>query len=143
MLAIDANIILEVELEQEHAPKCKQLLMKIEKGELMAVLGDFTIDSIILGMERYKKDGMTIRRFLLSLLQYHGLIIYKTSIVDKIIATNHMATYALDFDDSLTLQTAFANNCTALVTLDPDFKDIKKIKILTPAQALAAEEDHG
>ncbi len=136
MFAIDANIFLEVELDQERVEECMQFLTKVKDGELVAVLADFTVDSIIIGMERYDQDWKTIRRFLLSLLQYRGLEIYPTTMLDKIMATDHMARYSLDFDDSITLQSAVANNCSALVSFDLDFDRIKGLQRITPAQAL-------
>ena len=136
MLGLDANIFLEVELAQERAEECLDLLEKIKDGLITASVSDFTVDGIVLIMEQKGKDWKSIRKFLLSLFQYQGLIIYKSTTADKIAATDHMAAYSLDFEDSLTLQCALANNCSALVSFDKDFNSVKEIKRITPAEAL-------
>ena len=139
MYELDTNIFLEVLLEQEQAELCTKLLAKIRTGEMTAILLDFSVDGIIMILERYHKTPEDIRRFLLSLLGYSGLRIYPAKMIDKIRATVKMKRYKLDFDDSLILQCAQSNSCAALISLDQDFSKVKDFTCLTPAEVLGKQ----
>ena len=136
MIAIDANIFLELELQQERYDECKKFLESVREGRIRAVLSEFTISAIALVMERNGKNAREIRIFLLSLLLYKGLSFVQATIEDKIEATFLMGQNQLDLEDALTLQCALANNCSALVSFDKDFNSVKEIKRITPAEAL-------
>ncbi|MBI2666551.1 type II toxin-antitoxin system VapC family toxin [Candidatus Woesearchaeota archaeon] len=136
MYELDTNIFLEVLLQQEHTEICSKLLTKIRTGEITAMLLDFSVDGIVIILERYHKTPEEIRRFLLSLLGYSGLRIYPARMTDKIRATMKMTRYKLDFDDSLVLQCAISNGCTALISLDRDFSKVKEFTCLTPTEVL-------
>jgi predicted nucleic acid-binding protein len=132
MLAIDANIFLELLLKQEKYEECKYFLSLVRDGKIHAIISDFTISGIVIVMERYGAKWKDLRLFLLSLARYSGLHVYQANIQDKILATRYMQKYGLDFDDALTLQCAQAAKCTALVSFDSDFD--KSIKRITPNQ---------
>ncbi len=136
MYGLDTNIFLEVLLQQEQAEACRKLLTKIKTGEMTAILLDFSVDGIIITLERYHKTPEEIRRFLLSLLGYSGLRIYPVKMTDKIRATMRMSHYKLDFDDSLVLQCTVSIGCAALISLDKDFSRVKDFTCLTPAEVL-------
>jgi predicted nucleic acid-binding protein len=132
MLAIDANIFLELLLDQERAQECQTFLARVRDGKLQAVLSDFTVSGIVLVLERHGAKPNDIRTFLLSLAKYEGLIIHFPTLGDKVRATDLMSKHQLYFEDAITLQTAIANTCDALVSYDTDFDTVKGVKRVTP-----------
>ena len=83
-MLIDANIFLEVQLNQEKVEQASKILDAVSKNEVQGYITDYTIDSIIIIMEHYTKSPDEIKRFLVSLLAYKGLEFYQLSIYDKI-----------------------------------------------------------
>lgn len=108
-------------------------MKKVAKGEIKAVISDFEVDSIMLVMQRCKKSWRETRKFLLSLMRYNGLEIYSLTMLDKIRATKHVKNFGLDLEDSLVLQGALSNGIKEIVSLDPDFDNVKIIKRLKPS----------
>ena len=136
MLLIDANILLEIILQQEKHEECEQFLYLVKEGQVKAIMSDFTVNSIILIMERSGSSPKDVRTFLLSLTKYIGLNIYPSMMPDKIYATKLMERYGLDYDDSLTLQIGIVNDCKEIVSFDKDFNKVKIIKRITPEEVL-------
>ncbi|MEM2107297.1 MAG: type II toxin-antitoxin system VapC family toxin [Candidatus Bathyarchaeia archaeon] len=136
MYFIDANIFLELLLDQERAAECENFLEHVCKGSIEGLTTDFIIDSIILIMEREGKSPSELSLFLLSLLGYKSLQIYFLSIRDRIEATKHMQRSDLDYDDSTTYQAMNRTQVDQIVSFDKDFDRISSIKRLEPKDAL-------
>ncbi|MEK6961575.1 MAG: type II toxin-antitoxin system VapC family toxin [Nanoarchaeota archaeon] len=136
MNAIDANVFLELLLDQARADECDSLLKTVFTGKTQAVVSDFTIDGIIIAMARNRIDCRKIRLFLLGIQTYKGLKVYHHSLNDKIKATILMEKTGLDLEDSLTLQCAVSSGCKGIVSLDSDFAKVKEIKKIDPKQAM-------
>src|SRR3989344_8375615 len=100
MLAIDANIFLELLLKQERYEECREFLAEVRDGRVEAIVSEFTVCGIALILERYTKDWRVIRRFFLSLTKYGGPSIYQPTLYDKIEATSLMSAHGLDFEDA-------------------------------------------
>ena len=130
-MLIDANIFLEVLLKQEKYLICAEFLKKIQKGEAEAIITTFTIDGIILVLERHGQDTDSIKIFIHSLYNYAGLKIYVATMNDRLQAISHML-LGLDFEDALTLQCALSNNEKEIMSFDKDFDKIKLIKRIEP-----------
>ncbi len=130
-MLIDANIFLEVQLNQEQASAAAEILEAVSKNKIEGYITDFTIDSIIIIMEHYNKSPAEIKRFLVSLLAYKGLEFYKFSIYDKIEATDHMASVDLDFDDACMYQAMKVLNISRIASFDSDFDNVPGIFRLT------------
>jgi len=133
---VDANIFLEVELDQEKADVCEAVLRKFYLGEMEGILVDFAIDTIVIVMENYGKNWSEIRTFLSSLLGYKGLRIHFSSLLDRIMATNHMKNHNLDFDDALALQAMKENKIEKIISNDKDFDKIPHVKRIQPESLL-------
>ena len=127
-MLIDTNIFLEVQLGQSKAEQATQFLNLLKDGILHGYVTDYTIDSIVLLMEHYKKSPKIIRVFLSSLLAYKGLEIYTLSLFDKIAATKHMDELKLDYDDACQLQAMQVLKLKKIVSFDRDFDKVKQIK---------------
>ena len=133
MYVIDANIFLEFLLQQDKATICENFLKKVEEGRIKATISLFTIHSIIIVLERYGKE-QDRTTFLSTLTKIRGLTIYENTFQDTVKAVKLMQKYKLDFEDSLTLQTYFSCNCSAMVSFDSDFNKVKDINRKTPEQ---------
>jgi len=129
---VDANVFLEVELEQQKADACERVLRIFQHGELEGIVVDFAIDTIVIVMENYGKEWGEIRTFLSSLLGYKGIRIHYSSLLDKIKATNYMKDFGLDFDDALALRAMRINEIADVISYDKDFDRILDIKRISP-----------
>ena len=135
-MLIDTNIFLEVQLDQNKATQSKQLLQLVQKDTIKGYITDYTIDSIVLIMEHYKKSPKEIQTFLSSLLAYKGLEIYTLSIFDRILATKHMQTLGLDYDDACQYQAMKVLKLDIIASFDTDFDRIKQIKRIVDVKQL-------
>ena len=133
---LDANVFLEVELEQEKADVCEKVLRKFHRGHIEGMLADFAIDTIVIVMENYGKKWSEIKTFLSSLLGYKGLYIHFSTLLDRIIATNYMKNFGLDFDDALALRAMKENGIVNIISYDKDFDTISDIKRILPESLL-------
>jgi len=130
-MLIDANIFLEVQLNQEKAQEASEILEAVSKNKVKGYITDFTIDSIVIIMEHYDKSPDKMKRFLVSLLAYKGLDFYQLSIYDKIEATEHMTSLNLDFDDACMYQAMKVLNINRIASFDSDFDKVPTISRLT------------
>lgn len=131
---VDANIFLEVELKQERGKFCKAFLNKLKRGDMEGLTTDFIIDTIAIIMEDYGKSWAEIRKFLLSLTRYQSLRIYSLSLADRIITTEFMKLYNLDFDDGTTYQAMRACDINQIVSYDNHFDSIPQIERVIPEE---------
>ncbi|MHA1833492.1 MAG: type II toxin-antitoxin system VapC family toxin [Candidatus Baldrarchaeia archaeon] len=133
---VDANIFLEVQLGQQKADVCERVLRKFCLGKLKGLLVDFAIDTIVIVMENYGKGADEIRTFLSSLMGYKGLSLHFSSLLDRIMATDLMRDYGLDFDDALAIQAMRENGIKEVVTYDRDFDKVPFVKRIQPENLL-------
>jgi len=129
---LDANIFLEVELGQEKADVCERVLRKFQHGETEGIVLDFAINTIVIIMENYGKKWNEIKTFLSGLLGYRGLYIHFSTLYDRIVATEYMKNFGLDFDDALTLRAMKENGIVNVISYDKDFDTIPDIKRISP-----------
>jgi predicted nucleic acid-binding protein len=133
---VDANIFLELQLDQQKADVCGKVLRKFSVGGLKGLLVDFAIDTIVIVMENYGKGVNEIRTFLSSLMGYKGLSIHFSSLIDRIIATNHMRNHGLGFDDALTLHAMKENGINKIISYDRDYEKVPFVKRVQPESLL-------
>ncbi len=131
-MLIDANIFLEVLCAQEKAEQCKSILKEVQRGVKKAILTTFTIDAILIAMER---NNIALEKrfiFLTITMKYRGLIICNISLKDRSLALSLIKRYSLDYEDAITLQAAFSNNIQEILSLDKHFDKVKEIKRIEP-----------
>ncbi len=131
-MLIDANIFLEILLDQEKSENCKIILRKIQVGEKKGFISTFSIDTIILAMVRNKVPSSKIKIFLDSLKNLKGLSLYNVNFKDRILALDLIKKYNLDYEDAITLQSAISSNCKEILSLDKHFDRAKLIKRVEP-----------
>ena len=135
MYFVDANIFLELLLEQKRADHCESFLTKIKNGKDEAVITDFLVDTILLVLERHGKGSAELATFVSSLSAYKGLRVYFLSLADRLFATRHMKEFGLDFDDATAYQAMKRMNINTLVSFDDDFDVIDGITRMEPDKA--------
>jgi len=136
MYFLDANVFLELALDQQRADQCSLFLRKIQKGLIKAVVTDFHVDTIILIMEKYGKSPNDLRLFISSLMGFEGLRIYFLSLTDRLTAMKHMEEFKLDYDDALAYQVMTKLNIKSFVSYDKHFDSIRHITRQEPAQLI-------
>ena len=132
MYFVDANIFLELLLEQKRADHCETFLTRIKDGKDEAVITDFLVDAIALVLERHGKSSVELATFISSLSAYKGLRVYFLSLADRLFATRHMKEFGLDFDDATTYQAIKRTNVNTVVSFDTDFDGIEGITRMEP-----------
>lgn len=134
MYFIDANIFLELQLNQQRADQCDAFLRKIQKGMIKAVTTDFHLDTIILIMEKYGKSPADLRLFISSLIGFSGLEIHFLSVADRLKAIKHMEEFKLEYDDALAYQAMKKLNISSIVSYDKHFDSLSNITRQEPQQ---------
>jgi len=134
MYFLDANIFLELELDQQRADQCDLFLRKIQRGLIKAATTDFHLDTIIIIMEKYGKSPADLRLFISSLIGFEGLRIYFLSLTDRLKAIKCMEEVKLDYDDALAYQIMTKLNIHNVVSYDKHFDSIPNVTRQEPAQ---------
>jgi len=136
MYLLDANIFLEVALDQRLAEECEKLLRDIESSTAEAVISDFHLDTILIIMEHYNSSPSDMRRFISSLLGFRGLRIYTLSLSDRLKATGYMEKLCLDYDDALAYQTMKRCKIDVIISYDKHFNNLPDIQRKEPQQVI-------
>jgi predicted nucleic acid-binding protein len=132
MLLIDANIFLELMLDQARADECERLLTAVEEGTREAIITDLILDSVLIVMENKGKGPSELATFISSIATYKGLRLYWLSLVDRLHATVHMSRMGLDFEDSTTFEAGRRLSVEGIVSFDADFDGLSEIRRLEP-----------
>lgn len=124
MYLVDTNIFLEVLLARKRKSECKKFLKFLKDGRIDGIVTDFTVHSIIVLMDNFKKlDKLKV--FLSSLRGYKGLHVYTTSLMDELNAVDIALENGLDMDDAIQYAVALKFNVKAIVSFDRHFDDLK------------------
>ena len=124
MYLVDTNIFLEVLLARKRKSECKKFLKFLKDGRIDGIVTDFTVHSIIVLMDHFKKlDKLKV--FLSSLRGYKGLHVYTTSLMDELNAVDIALENGLDMDDAIQYAVALKFNVKAIVSFDRHFDDLK------------------
>ena len=124
MFLVDTNIFLEVMLGRSRSGECKELLRMFRDGKVKGVVTDFTVHSIIVLLDRFKKLDV-LKNFLLSLTAYKGLYVYTTSIGGEAKAVDLAKETGLDMDDATQYYAALSINAKAIISFDKHFDNLK------------------
>ncbi|MCD6369687.1 MAG: type II toxin-antitoxin system VapC family toxin [Thermoproteales archaeon] len=129
MFLIDANIILEVLLEQERYKECEEFLEKVRRGEIEASISRFSLYSIELIMIRYGKIG-ELKLFLTLLSTFRGLTVITTLPIDDVHVLEVMRKFNLDFDDAINYYIVKKYKMKGIISFDKHFDktDIKRVE---------------
>lgn len=133
---IDANIFLELELEQSKSSECEKFLAAVAKGSIGAIVTDFLLDGIAVIMEDRRASPQNIIRFFESLSLFKGLTIYNLGLRGRIDAAQMMIDQGADFDDATSLAAMKALGIKRIVSFDRHFDRFSGITRLEPNKSL-------
>ncbi len=136
MLYIDANIFLELLLNQATAPDCQRFLSFLETSTPCCIISSFHVFAIVLVIQHKTKDPQLSRRFLESLHSYSGISVYHPDVSTMIAAVDHQVQHQLDFDDGLAVSAMREMAITKIVSFDTHFDRVSSITRIGPADAL-------
>ena len=139
MLLIDANIFLEVMLDQARADECAAFLAAVDEGAQDAIITDLILDSVLIVMERKGKTAPELATFLSSIAAYRGLRLHWLSLADRLRATVRMSGTGLDFEDATTAEACRKLSAKGLVSFDRDFDRVPDVRRLEPRDLLPAK----
>lgn len=131
MILIDANIFLELALDQENAEDCALLLAAISDGDLEAIVTHFAVHAV----EASLRKGKRLTDFLRNIDVSQGLRIYDTTVPAENSASIIAEKIGKDFDDGLQYYVAKKTGATAIVSFAKHF-DGRDIPRIVPRQAL-------
>ena len=83
MHLIDTNIFLELLLNQEKKEIAKNILNRLEKGEIEAVISGFTLHSIEFILSIKKKNDV-LKEFLQALQDFSNISVYQTTLEEDL-----------------------------------------------------------
>ncbi len=128
---IDANIFLELILNDKKADICEIFLRKVENGEITAETSDFILYTCLIKIEDKLKSKQPMQKFISSINEL-GLDIIRPSLKEIDEAIKISEKHKLDFDDSLVVSCMVNNNIKKLISFDGDFDKVKIIKRIEP-----------
>ena len=117
MLSVDANVWLELLLDQERAAQVRDFLRTVPLDEL--AITDFALHSVGVVLARNKRDDLFVR-FISDLLVDTGVRYVSLDYADLMAVTKTRERLPLDFDDAYQYVAAEKHDLT-LVSLDVDF----------------------
>ena len=129
---IDANIFLEVMLNDEKSTSCELFLNKIKKQEITAATSDFLIYASLLQIQYKLKSIKVMQNFLIFVNSLNGLDIIRPSLKEMDDAIRFSEKYTLDFDDAFIVSCMINNNIKTLISFDTDFDKVPLIKRQEP-----------
>lgn len=133
---IDANIFLNIALQEEKENACKEFLDEVSSGNIEAVTTLFHMDASAIVMENRGVEHKDIGNFYFEAYNSKGLEIVNTGLSSRMnaLAGNEYS----GFDDSLLLQAFNELEADKIVTYDEGFDQENKI---TPEEVLDLEEN--
>jgi len=134
MHLIDTNIFLEVLLARGRKESCKKLLRKLRDGKETGVLTDFSVHSIMVIMDAFRKLN-ELRTFLSSLSAYKGLHVFFTDLPMEIKAAELALEKGLDIDDAVQYSATLSAGAECIVSYDKHFDNLE-IPRKTPEQLI-------
>jgi len=131
MLLVDANVWLELLLDQERAAQVRDFLRAVPLSELAVT--DFALHTVGVILARKKRDDLFVR-FISDLLVDTGVRYVSLDYADLMAVTKTRERLPLDFDDAYHYVAAEKHELT-LVSFDSDFDRTDRGR-KTPAELL-------
>ena len=136
MMFIDANIFLELTLEDKRNDECEEFFLKIKKENLPFITSDFVFYTCLIQIENKLKSINDMENFIIFIDNLKSLNIISPSYEALYKTFNIMKKYNLDFDDALVVSTMIPLGVKQLISFDKHFDKVREIKRLEPVQFL-------
>ncbi len=124
---LDANIFLEIALNDKKSEDCKKLLDEVMRGKIKAYTSDFIVYSCLLQIQFKTKETKQMKNFILFINSIDNLTILRPSLFDMEKAVEYKEKWKLDFDDGLVVSCMVNNGIKTLISLDSDFNKVPLI----------------
>ncbi|MDI6721208.1 MAG: type II toxin-antitoxin system VapC family toxin [Candidatus Aenigmarchaeota archaeon] len=128
---IDANIFLELALEDKRSGECEEFFSRLWKKLIEGMTSDFVIYTCLIQIEN-KSNIKDMKNFLIFADNMEGLTIHSPTYQTVYAAFDIMENHKLDFDDALVVAVMRALSIKELVSFDSHFDRIREIKRIEP-----------
>ncbi|MFQ5531806.1 MAG: type II toxin-antitoxin system VapC family toxin [Candidatus Nanoarchaeia archaeon] len=132
MIFVDANIFLEVVLDDKKASSCINFFEKIKNKEIKAKTSDYLIYACLLQIQHKTKSTKNMEKFILFIHSLKGLEIIRPSLKDMYDAIKISNKHSLDFDDGLVVSAMINNDIKTLISFDKHFDKVSIIERKEP-----------
>ena len=132
MKFIDANIFLEIMLEDKNADRCFAFFDNMNNEDTEIATSDYIIYTGLLQIESKIRSLKLMEEFIYYINNIKNLRIIRPSIKVIYNSLSISDKYNLDYEDSIILQTAISTKSTELVSFDKHFDKVKEIKRIEP-----------
>lgn len=136
MIFIDANIFLELALDDKRSDECERLFLEVKEKNLPSVTSDFIFYTCLVQIENKLRSIKNMEDFMIFIDNVKSLDIVSPNNQTIYDAFKIMKIHNLDFDDSLVVAIMRSLGLEKLVSFDGHFDKVKEIKRLEPAQFL-------
>ena len=135
---IDTNVIIDLFLRRKPFYKnAETIFRKINDQKVEGYISASAVTDIFYLLQK-AKGNLDATNYILKLLQ-----IIEVLGIDKQTIINALLLNWTDFEDAVQTQVALENEMDVIITRNTkDFKKMKKIKVLTPKEFIAEEENH-
>lgn len=135
MFFVDANIFLEVELNDEKSGECEKLLEKVCNNQINAATSDFVVYTCLIQLEKKSASIEKMRDFMM-FMDNASLEIHSPTFQTLYNTFEIMKKQTLDFDDALVVAIMKSVGIKEIISFDKHFDKVKEIKRLEPNQVL-------
>ena len=136
MMFIDANIFLELALEDKRSGECEKFFIAIREKNLPSFTSDFVFYTCLIQIEGKRKSAKNMEDFAVFVDNIQSLDVVSPSGQTIYDAFGIMKIHNLDFDDALVVAMMNQLGIKELVSFDRHFDKVKEIKRLEPIQFL-------
>lgn len=128
---VDANIFLEIILEDQHDLQCEAFLLNCLEKKQQLCTSDFVVYACLLAIAHRLHSVEKMKDFLISMHSLH-ITVLRPSLKAMEESFMFMENYKLDFDDALVLGCMIENDIKELISYDKDFTNVKEITVIQP-----------
>ena len=141
MIFIDANIFLEVALDDARSDECEELFLKIKNENIRATTSDFIIYTCLLQIENKIKSAKDMENFVVFVDNLKSLDIMPPRYHTLYNAFDITKKHKLDFDDALIVAMMTSSDIKDLVSFDRHFDRVDEIKRVEQRHVIASQSE--
>ena len=130
---VDANIFLEIALQDKRNEECKRFINQIIDNKLKAYTSDFIIYTCLIQLQFKSKEKLKKMKEFLIFINSLNFNIIKPTLNELSKVMGFMEKHKLDFDDGLVISCMINNNIKNLISFDKDFDKVSMIKREEPS----------
>lgn len=137
---VDANIFLEIALQNDRNEECKKFINIILSNKIKAYTSDFIIYTCLIQLQFKSKENTKKMKEFLVFINSLNINVIKPTLNEISKVMGFMDKHKLYFDDSLVISCMLSNNIKTLISFDKDFDKVNIIKREEPYKYYDTEE---